>query len=581
VAPHSSLLSGRAILAQNLGVLPYRAMRHRPGAWWLPLGILALVTLVMTFPMAFRAGRVGPVNTGDGQWSIWSTCWVARTLVADPLHLYDANIFSPHAGTLAYSEANLAGGALAVPAWWATRNPYFAYNSAILLALLGAAWAAFTLARRLSGSWPAALAGAITFAFAPVVLVRLAHVQLLMVFCLPLALLALHRFVERRTPVTVLSLSGALVLAGLSSGYFGIAAAVAVGLGFTYYGITRRLWRNWRYLAACSCAVLLAAVLVAPFFLPYLQLEAGGAAFRSIEETRRYSADWRSYLASTAHVQRWLLDRVVAHDATAFPERILFPGFLASLLAAVALAGSLRPRGEDGSQPPEWRETAGFYGLLACVAAWLSFGPAAGLYRLAYRFVPGFSLTRAPARLGVLVTLSVAVLASLGCSRITRRWRRPGLAAALVATAVAIELAAVPLDLRNALPVPAAHRALAGLPAGAVAEFPYFFLERDLYRNSLYMLYSTAHWHPLVNGYSDFIPADYRPTMVAISTFPSREAFRLIRERGARYAVFHLQLYDRRSREKLMDALARYKDDLRPLVQADDVWLYEITGWPQ
>jgi hypothetical protein len=237
-------------------------------------------------------------------------------------------------------------------------------------------------------------------------------------------------------------------------------------------------------------------------------------------------------------------------------------------------------------RPDAAREAVGFYALLAIVGAWLSFGPAAGLYWLAYRLVPGFSLTRAPARLGVLVVLALGMLASIGLAEVIRSLGRRaprGWAAASAVPVVLLvaELAAIPLDLRAALPMPAPHRALATLPPGAVAEFPYFYLERDLYRNSLYMLYSTAHWHPLVNGYSDFIPEAYRQTVVAISTFPSREAFRLLRERGARYAVFHLNFYDRRSREKLMDALARYQDFLRPLAREGDVSLYEIVAWPQ
>jgi len=143
------------------------------------------------------------------------------------------------------------------------------------------------------------------------------------------------------------------------------------------------------------------------------------------------------------------------------------------------------------------------------------------------------------------------------------------------------ELAAVPFDLRPALPVPAPYRVLARLPAGAVVEFPYFFIGDDLHRNALYMLYSTTHWRPMVNGYSDFIPDDYLRTKRTISTFPSQEAFHLLRQRGARYTMFHLQMYDYRSREKLLERLDRYRPYLRQLVQADDVLLYEITDWPQ
>ena len=81
------------------------------------LAAAAALTVVLTYPIAFHLGQVGRVDNGDGQLSIWNVAWVARTLVADPLHVFDANIFYPHTGTLAYSEANLgaARGALRGP----------------------------------------------------------------------------------------------------------------------------------------------------------------------------------------------------------------------------------------------------------------------------------------------------------------------------------------------------------------------------------------------------------------------------------------------------------------------------------
>ena len=92
----------------------------------------ALLTAAFTYPIAFKIGHVGRVDNGDGKLSIWNVAWVARTLVADPLHVFDANIFYPHRGTLAYSENNLGAGALAMPVYWATRNPYAALNFAML-----------------------------------------------------------------------------------------------------------------------------------------------------------------------------------------------------------------------------------------------------------------------------------------------------------------------------------------------------------------------------------------------------------------------------------------------------------------
>ena len=102
-------------------------MSGRPAGGWrelaVVLAVFAVLTAALTYPLAFKTGHVGRVGDADGQFSIWNVAWVARTLLVDPLHVYDANIVYPHRGTLAYSEGNLGTGLLAVPAYWATGNP--------------------------------------------------------------------------------------------------------------------------------------------------------------------------------------------------------------------------------------------------------------------------------------------------------------------------------------------------------------------------------------------------------------------------------------------------------------------------
>jgi hypothetical protein len=145
----------------------------------------------------------------------------------------------------------------------------------------------------------------------------------------------------------------------------------------------------------------------------------------------------------------------------------------------------------------------------------------------------------------------------------------------------ALELNGAPLTaLREAEPVPEAYRRLATLPRGPVAEFPYFYQRSDFPRHAEYMLGSTYHFQPLINGYSDHIPAEWRATVVPLSSFPTREAFAILGRIGARYVVFHLQGYDGRSRERLLVRLTTYQQYLRPIVQDDDVWLFEIVDWP-
>src|SRR5262245_41537264 len=197
-------------------MLPYARMsaRGRRVVGLLLLSIGLAVTL--TYPVAFRLDRVGRLNTGDGRWSIWCVTWVAHALTSSPASLFDANIFYPHRNTLAYSENNLVAGVLGIPAWLLTRNAYATHNTAMLAGFVLAFLCAYGLARHLSQDTGLSIVAGIAFAYCPFVFARTAHIQLMMTFGLPLALLALHRLVERQTWPRAAALGAALALQALA-----------------------------------------------------------------------------------------------------------------------------------------------------------------------------------------------------------------------------------------------------------------------------------------------------------------------------------------------------------------------------
>jgi hypothetical protein len=565
-------------------------MRRR-GVEVLLVAVLAVgSTTVLMHPLVARMDRVGRVNTGDGQLSLWNVAWVAHTIVANPRRLYDANIFYPHRGTLAFSEANIGAGLLAVPAWWATKNPYFAHNFAVFVALCLSVGGAYALARYLTGSRAVAVFAALAFTFSPFTYARTAHVQLLMIGGLPWCLLAWHRLVDAPSPGRALALGLALAAQALACAYYGIFAAFAVGLAVLFYTVARALWRRRAYWGAVLTAAAVSIGLVTPFFLPYLEVRRAGFA-RTIEDALPYSATWTAYLASPTWAHRWWLPWLGSWTD------VLFPGIVVTLSGAAGLWLALRHRLSApaaslgaacaGLEPsPTARrpgETAAFYALLGTLAAWSSFGPQGGLYWLFYQTVPLFEFLRAPSRFGILVTLALVALASLALAHLARtsgprgRW----LLAAAAVVAV-LELVAVPLRIPVVDPEPPpVYRVLAKLRRGPVAEFPFFYLRPDFPRHARYMLASTAHWMPLVNGYSDHIPDDFREMVLDVSTFPSRAAFRHLQQRRVRYVVFHPYLYDVRSRQKLVERLGAYAEFLAPIYKDEEAWLYEIVAWPR
>lgn len=547
-------------------------MRQRGLAEAAAVAAAALVlTSVLTYPLVPKIDHVGRLNTNDGRWSIWSVAWVADALIVHPSKLYDANIFYPAKRTLAFSESNIGAGVVAIPAWGLTGNPYLAHNSVVVFAFVMAAAGAYYLVRYLSGSRHAAAIAAVLFAFCPYIYSRFAHIQLLIDFGLPFSMLAFHRLLDKRTVGRALTLGLVLFVQALSCAYYGIFAGLMVGLATLFFAATRGLWRSAQYWLLIALAAVVAVGLTTPFFLPYLEVQQDGFT-RTLDDARMYSANAGAWLASSAWAHRWWLPWIEGFSET------LFPGLLA-IGFGLAGAWAIFRRPTQPDEPRPARDVGAFYVLLAVLAFWASFGPDAGLYQWLFDTVPVFAFLRAPARMGLIVTLALVVLASGWLGPWLRR-RPVGVTVAVVVLA-ALELNAAPLTgLREADPVPTAYRMLERLPRGPVAEFPYFSQRSDFPRHAEYMLGSTYHFQPLINGYSDHIPGEWRKTVVPLASFPTRESFGILGRIGARYVVFHLRGYDRRSRERVLERLETYGRFLRPLVKEDEVWLYEIVDWP-
>ena len=202
-----------------------------------------------------------------------------------------------------------------------------------------------------------------------------------------------------------------------------------------------------------------------------------------------------------------------------------------------------------------------------------------------YHTIPVFTFLRAPGRFGILVVLALGVLALVAVQALARTAaaRAQTLAGgALVACCLPPSTPRRRFASRMPRPTPEAHRRLASLPPGAVVELPFWYVRSDFPRHSRYMLLSTYHWHPLVNGYSDHIPQWFRDEVIRISSFPTAESLQIVVDRHqAKYAIFHTRYYDSRSRLRLRERLEQYKDYVRPIIGEGDVWLYEIVGAPR
>jgi hypothetical protein len=535
--------------------------------WVETLAVAAILLVVMTWPTVPRLSTVGRLDSGDGKFSIWNIGWIGHALLTDPLHVLDANIFYPHTGTLAYSELNLVAGVLGLPGFAVTGSAIAATNVAILLGLLLSFVVTWLLVRRLTGSHGGGLVAATAFTFCPYLQAHTPHIQLLMVFGVPLVFLGFHAFRDDPRLVRAAGLGVTLAVAGLACAYYGIFAGL--GLGVLTLVLARAERRYWLGLGA---AAVVAAAITLPVFVPYISARhaVGASSSVNVEEIRSWSATVASWRSSPGN-----LHEAMAGVLTPAPES-LFPGFLTLALAMVGLVHVLR-RGGTGE-----RRVAAAYVAVLIFAFWASFGPDAGLYALLMKVVPAIGFLRAPSRLGLLVVLSLAVLAGYGVRALAAR--RPWIHMTFVPL-MAIELASLPWSVVPVDPhVPEAYRLLASAPRGPLVEFAFKYRRQDFPVHADAMFNSTYHWQPMVNGYSDVIPRDFVDLAGPINAFPDPESFQLMKRLGVRYVLWHFDKsrlsYDAVSQQKIVDRLPPYAAYLKLLTKEGGVWLYEITGYP-
>src|SRR4051812_32535715 len=130
-----------------------------------------LLSLILTWQLAADLGGTGRTRAtdADGQFSIWNIAWGARTLAVGPIDIINAKNIHPKPGTLAYSEATIVPGLIAVVPYWISRNAWLTENIVLLFGFATGYLGAVLLLRHPAQDAGAAAVGAILYAFWPYV----------------------------------------------------------------------------------------------------------------------------------------------------------------------------------------------------------------------------------------------------------------------------------------------------------------------------------------------------------------------------------------------------------------------------
>lgn len=301
-----------------------------------------LFTALLTWPYVTRL-RDAVVDAGDPYLVSWILWWDYHQTFADPLHLFHANLFYPLRYTLAFSEHSYGIALLFFPLFALGARPLTVHAVAMFFGFVTCGYAAFRLARTLTGSNGAAWTAGIIFAFVPFRFGMMSHLPYLFSMWIPLVFEALVLFARERSKKRAAWLGVAFFMSGLTTVSWFTLSLVPFVVSAAILLTRHSLWREREFWRRGAAALGLASLGLLPFMLPYYIAAKLYNFRRSVDEVKAWSAWPSHWLAADARNNLWhgLGDNLP--DGGKFR---LFPGLLPILLslAAVTLVGPAAKR---------------------------------------------------------------------------------------------------------------------------------------------------------------------------------------------------------------------------------------------
>ena len=518
----------------------------------------ALVTLVMASPFIDYRRLADASYEGDSRLLIWTLAWDSHAwLTGSPL--FDANMFYPAREALAWAEHHVGIALFATPVYAVTGNPVLSYWLVWLIAFPLNALAMQALAYRVTGDRVAAFGAGLVYAFC---FFRMhhahGHLQMLWTWALPLVPLALERWIERPTSLHAAIAAVLVLLQALAGWYLAVFVALLslIAAPVLFWG--RRVTID--HVLSGTLAFAVSTLTLWWFAGPYARVLAGGPA-----EAAANSADLAAYLVPPQNtlLGQWVIEHTTLRPRWIWGEQTVYVGLTTLVLAAVGLWRWF-------NRPGPLSAAVLTTGLTALA---LSLGPAAGWspYDLFTR-LPAMSLVRAPARFALLVMVAMALLVAVAVADLRRRLGRDSIPVLLAIGVMILSesfVVAFPGGKPPQMATPAVYQKLNTLPAGAILSLPSYVGTPEAFRESDYLLFSTAHWRPIVNGFGRQDPPGHRATMETVSRFPAADAIQRLCDLEVRYVVLHTgraselrKAAEEAERNPAITSLGRFGDDL-------------------
>jgi hypothetical protein len=536
-----------------------------------------------------------PWYGGDPNIFTWWIDWMAKAILGQLPVAAGKMVFWPVGVNPMAGWDGIIMALVGVPVRLITGNAILAYNAIVLAALIGTAFSAYLLCHHLTRSRYAAFFGGTLFGFSTYMMVRLTqHANLMMLFAVPLLILATVKFCERPDRRSALWLGAATLIASLSSWYYLLTGAIFVAVAFIAF--RKNLWAAKKALAIACVAMLLAALIPA---LPALLSGTRGGQAESLDFIRGGGAQPLNFVLP--HPFTNIFGQLTKPLYKTFPETYwgsagVFEAtsyfgmvILASLLALAVFRKKIRV-----VHAGLWTTTLVLFTVLALGVDVQIGGLRVPMpFRLLVEIFP-FSRLRVPNRFFIFALSAGSVIASFAIAAARQRLKTAttrGALTALLALTIAADQMIFPFPL-VALTVPDFYRLAAkDTDTYAIADLPIIYPGF-----SEYDFFQTVHGKPIVEAeffYTAYSPETFsyiknnpllagsicRKTTEMLPA-PDKEAvFASLRDDDIRYVVVHnLLLHNTPECEEPRRFIRAFFHDEKPAFVDGEITAYRVPG---
>jgi len=459
--------------------------------------IYAALAIVMTWPIADQLGSAIPGSDGDAWVHLWTFNWIKDALSSGQSPYYTNFLYYPEGTSLIFH--NIAWVNIAI---WLPLQALFddgaAYSLIFLAVLILNGFSTFLLAREETGSEPAAFTAGLVVAFWPYTLSNHNHPNLIFIAWIPLALLYLKRFFDRKQTRDAFIAALFVALVGLTRWQLLVMGGFIIALYILYRILSDRTTWTPRTLGLLLAAGLLSLLIMTPLLAPVViaQLNRDDPNELFVDEELGQT-DLLAYLVPNSYHPLW--GGEARNFASNFDilNQVLVPfiGFSVLLLAVYGTVAF-------------WPQSL-FWLLAALVYIILALGPDLRVngqllpIPLPYQLVDDFfiiKIIRSPDRLNVLLSIPMAMLVALGVKALLGRVPSRQWAAAALAILTLVILAEYIVRYPTmSLDTPEWFDELAKEPGQfGIAGIPMFPRANP---DKAFMRYQLVHGKPIVEGH--------------------------------------------------------------------------------